>query len=94
MEDKHGSKELIALSFPDGKYNDVPGLCKVATKVEIEEKGWVLSPGRYIDIIEDGTSDEDFNKKLGELTSKLGEMFTESEVLEKKIKENLKKVGF
>jgi type I restriction enzyme M protein len=94
IEEKEDSKELMKESFPDVKYVDLPGLCKVATKAEIEEKGWVLSPGRYIDIIEDDVSDEDFEEKMGGLVSKLGEMFMESENLENKIKENLKNIGF
>jgi len=31
--------------FPDGKYIDAPGLCKVATAKEIESQGWSLNPG-------------------------------------------------
>ena len=33
--------------FPDDTYVDVPGLCKVATRAEIEAQGWSLNPGRY-----------------------------------------------
>jgi type I restriction enzyme M protein len=86
-------KENWTSNFTEG-YKDIPGLCKFVTKSEIEEKGWVLSPGRYIDIVENEISDEDFEEKVGELTSKLGEMFTKSEMLENKVKENLKKLGF
>jgi type I restriction enzyme M protein len=94
IEKKEDSEKFMKTSFPDGKYINVPGLCKVATLGEIKEKGWALSPGRYIDIIEIGPTDEDFGEKMGEFTSRLEEMFTESESLEKKIKENLKKIGF
>ncbi len=94
IENNLESTELMLQSFPDKKYIDVTGLCKVATKVEIEEKGWVLSPGRYVDIIEDELSDVDFKTQIGELTSKLGEMFSESSELEKKVKDNLKSIGF
>jgi type I restriction enzyme M protein len=85
-------KELWVKNFSEG-YKDVPGLCRVVTKAEIEEKGWVLSPGRYIDIIKDEISDEDFEEKLGELTSRLGIIFKESGELEKKIKDNLREIG-
>lgn len=33
--------------FPAGEYVDVPGLCRVATRAEVEEQGWSLNPGRY-----------------------------------------------
>ncbi|MDZ7808366.1 MAG: N-6 DNA methylase [Gracilimonas sp.] len=31
--------------FPNGEYEDIPGLCKVATVEEIEAQGWSLNPG-------------------------------------------------
>ncbi len=43
-----GSLERIDELFPDGKYADIPGLCKVATVAEIEAQGWSLNPGRYV----------------------------------------------
>ena len=47
VETIDGSDALIKEHFPDGKYVDVPGLCKVATRAEIEAQGWSLNPGRY-----------------------------------------------
>jgi type I restriction enzyme M protein len=94
IEKNHDSKKLMNESFPGGKYVDVAGLCKFATRAEIEEKGWVLSPGRYIDIVNDEISDEDFEEKMGGLAKKLQRMFKESEELEKKVKDNLGKIGF
>jgi type I restriction enzyme M protein len=38
-----GSDVLLKETFPDGKYVDVGGLCKVATRAEIEAQG--LEPG-------------------------------------------------
>ncbi len=94
VEEKKESIKLMKISFPDKKYVDVPGLCKIATIEEIEKKSWVLSPGRYIDIVENQTSDEDFHEKMEKLTAKVEEMFKESDELEKKIKKNLNKIGF
>ena len=41
-----GSDAAMKAHFPDGAYADVPGLCKVATRVEIEieptEEGTLL----------------------------------------------------
>lgn len=94
IEKNFDDSNLIEESFPDSKYVDVAGLCKVATKKEIEEKGWALSPGRYVDVIEDEVSDENFEKKMEDLTKKLGSMFKESDILEKKIQENFVNIGF
>ena len=36
--------------FGEGEYRDVPGLCKVADRSEIEGKGWSLMPGAYVGV--------------------------------------------
>ena len=36
--------------FPNGKYQDVPGLYKVAIVKEIEAQGWSLNPGQYVGV--------------------------------------------
>jgi len=51
-ENKHGSAKMMADKFPNRKYMDIPGLCKVATVKEIEAQGWSLNPGRYVGITE------------------------------------------
>lgn len=45
-------KEAIWLTdkFGEGEYNDIDGLCKIATISEIEEKNWTLTPGAYVGI--------------------------------------------
>lgn len=75
-----------------GKYEDVKGLCKIATIQEVAEAGYSLNPGRYVgtEVIEE--SEEDFQEKVQNLSSDLEGLFKESAVLEKKIKENLKKI--
>ncbi len=74
------------------KYKDVKGLCKVETIKKVAETGYSLNPGRYVgtELVEE--SDEDFNEKLKNLSSELEGLFSEAAVLEKKIKENLKKI--
>src|SRR5699024_9604108 len=55
--------------FPDGQYQDVIGLCKVATlegEDGIIDQDYSLNPGRYVgDVIEDeGMTAEQFKEKL------------------------------
>ena len=94
IEEKHDSKKLMNESFSQGEYVDVPGLCKVATLKNIEKSGWVLSPGRHIETVVEEVSDEDFGKRMSELTGELGKLFNESDSLETKVKDNLKIAGF
>jgi type I restriction enzyme M protein len=46
VDTRAGSAGLVAASFPDGVYADMPGLCALATLDEIEKQGWSLNPGR------------------------------------------------
>lgn len=64
VETVDGSDVLLKESFPDGRYVDVAGLCKVATRAQIEAQGWSLNPGRYTGSAVIDDSDEDFAAKL------------------------------
>jgi len=76
--------------FPEGKYTDVEGLCKVVTQTEIEAKDWSLSPGRYVGV--DTTTDDDFDyeERLAELHIELEGLNEEAAALAKTIAENYK----
>jgi len=75
-------------------YEDIRGFCKAAKIEEVEKNGYVLTPGRYVGTDFELEDDEVFEEKMGRLTKELAKQFKKSKELEKKIKENLKKVGF
>lgn len=74
-------------------YEDIPGFCKVTTLDEIAEHDYVLTPGRYVGSEAAEDDDEIFDEKMKRLTTELNEQFAKSHELEKRIKENLKKIG-
>jgi len=77
-----------------GKYEDVAGFCNSAPLATIEKHGFVLTPGRYVgaaDVEDDG---EPFPEKMTRLTKTLGEQFSESDRLAKKIRTSLKGLGY
>jgi type I restriction enzyme M protein len=88
-ETTQGSAELMAEHFPDGVYQDVPGLCKVATLDEIEAQGWSLNPGRYVGVAEREEEDFDFIERLTELHEELEFLNAEAHELEERIEENV-----
>jgi type I restriction enzyme M protein len=59
-----GSWDLLVEHFPGDIYQDVPGLCKVASRAEIKAQGWSLNPGRYTGSAAPADDDGDFNEKL------------------------------
>lgn len=78
----------------NGKYSDVKGFCKAAKIEEVEKNGYVLTPGRYVGTDFEMEDDEVFEEKMKRLTNELSQQFTDSKKLEKKIKENLEKIGY
>ncbi len=85
VETVAGSEVLLKEAFADGKYVDVPGLCKVATRAEIEAQGWSLNPGRYTGSAAVDDDDEDFVVKLEELFEEFTRLSNEAEVLRAKV---------
>jgi len=77
-----------------GGYTDIPGFCKSVKIEEIREHEYILTPGRYVGIEEKEDDGEPFEEKMQRLTEELAEQFAKSEHLEKRIKENLKGIGF
>jgi type I restriction enzyme M protein len=74
------------------QYADVPGLCKVATRTEIEAQGWSLNPGRYVGVSARGDDGFDFAEQLEELNEELELLNSEAHELEEKIAENVGKL--
>lgn len=91
-EYKWGSKKLTLEHFPDEKYKDIKGLCKVATIADIEKQGWSLNAGRYVGVKEAEEEDYIFEEKLQELNSELEKLNSESKDLEEKIAYNIKQL--
>ncbi len=91
-ENLHESAELMAKHFPEGKYTDVAGLCKVATIADIEAQGWSLNPGRYVGVTVREEDDFDFKERLEEQNEELETLNAEARELEERIAENVAKL--
>lgn len=76
---------MLKERFPDGKYADVAGLCKVATLTEIEAQGWSLNPGRNTGTAAVDDYSEDFNEELSVLFEEFNRLSAEAEVLRAKV---------
>jgi type I restriction enzyme M protein len=74
------------------QYADVPGLCKVATRAEIEAQGWSLNPGRYVGVTERGMDDGDFAEQLEALNEELEALNVEARELEERIATDVAKI--
>jgi type I restriction enzyme M protein len=84
-----GSAAEIKAHFPDYKYHDVLGLCRRATRKEIEAQGWSLNPGRYIGVAPGNAGDEDFRERLQELQEELARLNSKAALLQSRIAQNV-----
>lgn len=85
VETVDGSDTLLKERFPDGRYVDVPGLCKVTTRAEIEAQGWSLNPGRYTGRAAVGDDGEEFAEKLASLYEEFTRLSDDANALRAKI---------
>ncbi len=92
VETERCSSELLAAHFPDGTYQNVAGLCKVASLAEIEAQGWSLNPGRYVGVTAKAADEFVFAERLEELNEELETLNGEARELEERIAENVMKL--
>ena len=81
--------------FPEGKYQDVIGLCKVA-KLEgedgIKDQDYSLNAGRYVGVVieDDGMTADEFKAEMQRLHSEFETLSAQAQELGKEIGNNLK----
>ena len=81
--------------FPEGKYQDVIGLCKVA-KLDgedgIKDQDYSLNAGRYVGVVieDDGMTEDEFKAEMQRLHSEFEALSAKAKNLEKEISDNLK----
>ncbi len=79
--------------FGGGEYRDIPGLCKVATRDEIEAKGWSLTPGAYVGVAPVEDDGVDFQARMREIHEELLTLQNRSNELMETISKNLEGLG-
>lgn len=84
LETKDMVNEAIWLTSKfglDGEYQDVLGLCKIATTDEISEKNYSLTPGAYVGVAEVEDDGVDFNERMSEIHAELATLNAKANVL-------------
>ncbi|RYZ81299.1 MAG: SAM-dependent DNA methyltransferase, partial [Proteobacteria bacterium] len=92
VETDRCSSALLTKHFPDSVYQDVAGLCKVATLSDIEAQGWSLNPGRYVGVTAKVADEFVFAERLEELNEELEMLNAGARELEERIGENIAKI--
>ena len=81
--------------FPNAQYEDVTGLCKLATPEEVQEQDYSLNPGRYVGVVieEDGKSEEEFIAELLAMNDELSGLNGAARELEAVIGHNVAQIA-
>ncbi len=72
---------LVSKFGEDGIYQDVPGLCRIATIQDIEEKNYSLTPGAYVGVAEQEDDGVDFHERMNEIHAELAQLNSEANTL-------------
>jgi type I restriction enzyme M protein len=80
--------------FPEAKYEDVTGLCKLASQEEVKEQDYSLNPGRYVGVVieEDGKTEEEFLESIFTMNEELHELSGQAKTLEETININIQRL--
>jgi type I restriction enzyme M protein len=83
--------EWLQQRFPEARYEDVTGLCKLASKAEMKEQDWSLNPGRYVGVVieEDGKTEEEFLSELQDSLDELADLKALADTLSDVISRNV-----
>lgn len=80
--------------FPKAEMADVPGLCKVVTRADIEAADWSLTPGRFVGVAPaEVDADFDFEQTMRDIHLELSDLNRESVKLAAKIQTNFEELG-
>lgn len=96
-EGKQSEADWLLERWPDGKYQDIVGLCKVV-KLEGEDgiidNDYSLNAGRYVGVVieDDGMTEEQFRTEMLSLNSEFAKLSAEAKDLECEIEKNLKEL--
>jgi len=80
--------------FPKAEYEDVTGLCKLATPAEVKEQEYSLNPGRYVGVVieEDGKTEEEFIEELSNIDKELSGLNQSAVALQATIAANIRQL--
>ncbi len=78
--------------FPKAEYEDVTGLCKLASPAEVKEQEYSLNPGRYVGVVieEDGKTEEEFVEEVLQSNDEISALNIKAHSLEQTISTNIK----
>lgn len=80
--------------FPNGRYEDIEGLCNSADRESIKGREWSLTPGQFVGVsqVSEDDPDFDFDERMIEIHDELESLNLEAESLAATIGQNLREL--
>lgn len=80
--------------FPKAQYEDVVGLCKLASLEEVQEQEYSLNPGRYVGVLmeQDGKTQAEFFQTILSLHHEFEQLNSQAHALEATIAHNIQQI--
>jgi type I restriction enzyme M protein len=93
-ESSFGHISWLQERFPEARYEDVTGLCKLADLAEVREQDYSLNPGRYVGVVieEDGKTEEEFVETVLDFNEQLKLLNDSAKPLEAVICQNVRTI--
>jgi len=79
--------------FPDGEYQNIEGLCKIANREEIAKNDYSLTAGRYVGVASQIDEDFDYEARMADVKMELKDLNEEAVQLAEQIQTNLIDLG-
>jgi type I restriction enzyme M protein len=90
----HRQVHWLQERFPDAAIRDVPGLCKIVSRAEIQAADWSLTPGRYVGVAPPEVDEDfDFEQTIRDIHLELADLNKEACALAAKIQKNFEELG-
>jgi len=80
--------------YNDGTLENEKGFCAVVALDDVAKQDYILTPGRYVGIVEQEDDGIPFQEKMDKLTTELSDLFAQSHDLEDEIRKQLASIGF
>ncbi|MBT1699630.1 type I restriction-modification system subunit M [Fulvivirgaceae bacterium PWU4] len=78
--------------FPERKYMDIEGFCKIVTLSDVRENDYSLTPGRYVGITMTADDGFDYKTRLAEINKELEQLNKAAVKISKTISKNIEEL--
>jgi type I restriction enzyme M protein len=89
---EQGTDDMLGSTFPNLKYRDVPGLCRLVSLAEVAASSWSLNPGRYVGVAPGEAAHPEFSEHIANLMADVEMLTSEARDLEEQVVQSFREI--